>query len=147
MMGRWFDMRYGLLAAPAVFGAAVLWVQDTAPPLPAQPAPVATADKDAAQKGVEVLTRGPSHDALASPDTFFVPGHWVWNGERYAWQAGYWARVQPGYVWVAAHHRWTPSGYVYIPGYWDLAVSRRGVLYAPVVIDPNVVTVGYVYTP
>jgi len=42
----------------------------------------------------------------------------------------------PGYVWISAHYRWTPSGYLYIPGYWDLAVKRRGVLYAPVVIDP-----------
>src|SRR5262249_18464886 len=29
----------------------------------------------------------------------------------------------------------------------DLAVSRRGILYAPVVIQPEVVTVGFVYTP
>jgi hypothetical protein len=261
-MRRWFNLRYGLLAAPVVFGAAVLWAQDTAQPLPGQPAPIATAEDAGAQKGVEVLTRGPIHEAFASlasdpeptkpvmkkppapieempptekpdgdviwikgywawdedrndylwvsgvwrtpppgkewvpgywredgdkaqwvpgfwtaagkesgkqdvtylpqppappevappakppaEDTFYVPGHWVWNGDRYAWQAGYWARVQPGYVWVAGHYRWSPSGYIYIPGYWDLAVSHRGVLYAPVVITPSVVTVGFVYTP
>ena len=55
--------------------------------------------------------------------------------------------MQPGYVWVAAHFRWTPYGYIYINGYWDLAISRRGVMYAPVVIDPDVVGVDYVYTP
>ncbi len=267
MLRRWFDIRFGLLAVPVAFGAAVLWAQDTAPPLPGQSAPLATSAAPVAdpgaQQGVEVQTRGPIHEAFASlasepeptkmvekkppepleemppaekpegdvnwvkgywawdddrndylwvsgvwraappgkewmagywredgakyqwvagfwtgaakesgkqevtylpqppappevappaqpqtsPDTFYVPGHWVWNGERYAWQAGYWAKVQPGYVWVSGHYRWAPSGYIYIPGYWDLAVTRRGVLYAPVIITPGAVTVGFVYTP
>ncbi len=82
-----------------------------------------------------------------SPDTFFVPGSWAWNGSSYAWRAGYWARVQPGYVWVPDHYRWTPSGCVWIPGYWDYALGRRGILYAPVVVDPAVVTPRFCYTP
>jgi WXXGXW repeat (2 copies) len=85
--------------------------------------------------------------AAPTPDSFYVPGGWVWNGTTYAWRAGYWARVQPGYVWVPDHFRWTPSGYIYIRGYWDYAVSRRGVLYAPVYITPATVVVGYTYTP
>jgi hypothetical protein len=80
-------------------------------------------------------------------ESFFVPGYWSWNGERYVWHAGYWARVQPGYVWVPAHYRWTPYGYIYVAGYWDVAVARRGMLYAPVVVDPYVVGAAYVYTP
>src|SRR5262249_21301238 len=75
------------------------------------------------------------------------PGQWVWQGSGYAWRAGYWARVQPGYVWVSAHYRWTPSGYVFIPGYWDLTVAERGVLYAPVYVDTVVVGPTFVYTP
>jgi len=82
-----------------------------------------------------------------SPDTFYVPGSWVWTGDRYAWRSGYWAKVQPGYVWVPGHYRWTPSGYIYIAGYWDYAIAQRGVLFAPVVVDPAVVSVGFVYTP
>jgi hypothetical protein len=82
-----------------------------------------------------------------TPDTFYVPGVWVWGGERYAWRAGYWGRVQPGYVWVAAHYVWTPSGYIYVAGYWDLAVARRGVLFAPVVINAALVGPTFVYTP
>lgn len=82
-----------------------------------------------------------------TPDSFYVPGHWVWNGTTYVWRAGYWARVQPGYVWVPAHYRWTPGGYVFIPGYWDLAVADRGVLYAPVIVDHAVVGATFVYTP
>ena len=109
--------------------------------------------KESGKQDVTYLPQPPAPPEVAppaqqpAPDTFYVPGHWVWNGERYAWQAGYWAKVQPGYVWVAGHYRWSPTGYIYIPGYWDLAVSRRGVLYAPVVITPSVVTVGFVYTP
>ncbi len=95
-------------------------------------------------------------------ESFYVPGHWEWRAAGYqtgpdgtqtfrpagyAWVAGYWAKVQPGYVWVSAHYAWSPTGYVYIPGYWDLAVANRGVMYAPVVIDPLVVGPGFVYTP
>jgi hypothetical protein len=96
-----------------------------------------------------------------TPDSFYVPGHWVWhdagyvvvNGTQvyreagYAWVAGYWARVQPGYVWVAAHYRWTPSGYVFIPGYWDLALAQRGFLYAPVYVNAAILGPAFVYTP
>jgi hypothetical protein len=82
-----------------------------------------------------------------APDSFYVPGSWVWAGDRYAWRSGYWAKVQPGYVWVPGHYRWTPSGYIYIAGYWDYAIAQRGVLFAPVVVDPAVVSVGFVYTP
>ncbi len=53
-----------------------------------------------------------------------------------------------GYVYVASHYRWTPSGYVFVPGYWDLVPARRGVFYAPVVVDPVFVVRGrFVYTP
>jgi hypothetical protein len=81
------------------------------------------------------------------PETFYTPGVWVWAGTSYRWRAGYWARVQPGYVWVQDHYRWTPSGYVFVPGYWDLALPRRGILYAPVIIQPRVMVAGFVYTP
>jgi hypothetical protein len=113
----------------------------------------AEAQKEAEKHDVTYLPKPPeapaTADAGAPPaaDSFFVPGQYVWTGERYAWRAGYWGKVQPGYVWVPAHFRWTPYGYIYIGGYWDVAVAQRGVLYAPVVIDPTVVTVGYVYTP
>jgi hypothetical protein len=113
---------------------------------------------EAAPKGGEVkqvtyLPEPPKPPEVAAPgqapnqESFYVPGNYVWNGESYAWRAGYWARVQPGYVWVQAHYCWTPSGYVFIPGYWDYAVSRRGFLYAPVVVNYEVVGPTFVYTP
>ncbi|HEY7153677.1 MAG TPA: YXWGXW repeat-containing protein [Gemmataceae bacterium] len=113
----------------------------------------ATAEQET--KEVSYLPQPPATPEVAPPgrppvaDSFYVPGVWMWNPQagNYAWRAGYWARVQPGYVWVADHYRWTPAGYIYVPGYWDLAVSRRGVLYAPVVVDPAVVTASFYYTP
>src|SRR5205085_5053636 len=99
------------------------------------------------------LPAPPATPELAPPgeppvaDSFYVPGNWVWNSRVYAWRAGYWARVQPGYVWISSHFRWTPSGYVYIAGYWDLAISKRGILFAPIIIDPLRVETTFVYTP
>ena len=106
-------------------------------------------------KEVVYLPKPPEPPGVAPPgqapgaDSFYVPGSWAWNpaAGTYAWRAGYWARVQPGYVWVPDHYSWSPSGYIFIPGYWDLAVSRRGVLYAPVIVDPAVVTTSFYYTP
>jgi WXXGXW repeat (2 copies) len=85
--------------------------------------------------------------AQPSPDSFYMPGSWVWRDGRYVWVAGYWARVQPGYVWVPGHYRWSPYGYVYVSGYWDVALARRGMLYAPVVVDVRFAGPGFVYTP
>jgi hypothetical protein len=224
-----------LALAGGLFVATALRAQDEPPPVP---------------KGVEVMARGPVHEAFATPtsepvatpsipkrppkpleemppeqkpdgEVIWVPGYWAWDDDRKdflwvsgiwrtpppgkqwvagywrdsddggaqwvpgfwtqaaqaqaqeqdvnylpeppkppvvappgerptvdaVWRAGYWGRVQPGYVWVAGHYRWTPSGYIYIPGYWDLAIATRGVLFAPVVVDPVVVGVGFVYTP
>ncbi len=111
-----------------------------------------TASKDGAQE-VTYLPEPPAPPAVKdpgaapSPESFYVPGVWVWGGTTYRWRAGYWARVQPGHVWVQDHYRWTPAGYLFVPGYWDLALSRRGILYAPVIISPRVMVAGFVYTP
>lgn len=83
----------------------------------------------------------------AEPDMFYVAGHWMWVGDHYAWRAGYYTRYRPGYVYVASHYRWTPFGFVFVSGYWDFAIGRRGVLYAPVVVDTVVVGPRFVYTP
>lgn len=110
-----------------------------------------------AQKGqdqqITYLPAPPVAPEVAAPgkapsaESFYIPGTWFWTGDRYVWRAGYWGKMQPGYVWVPDHYRWTPTGYVYVPGYWDLALKRRGILYAPVIIRPEVVTVGFTYTP
>ena len=113
----------------------------------------ATASKQDDKQDVTYLPVPPAAPQMAIPvkppseDVFYVPGTWIWNGSTYAWRNPHWARIQPGYVWVPDHYRWTPSGYIHIVGYWDLPIKSRGILYAPVVIDPSVVTVGFTYTP
>lgn len=109
------------------------------------------AKKEEAQE-MTYLPQPPETPKVAPPGQapgekmFYVPGIWVWNGSSYAWRAGYWARVQQGWTWVPDHYRWTPSGYVFIGGYWDLAVTKRGILYAPVYVSPAV-RVSYTYVP
>ncbi len=80
-------------------------------------------------------------------EMFYVPGYWQWTGTHYVWRAGYWQRVRPSYIYIAGHYCWTPTGYVFIPGYWDYTVARRGVIYAPVFVNPAVVPATYVYSP
>jgi uncharacterized membrane protein YgcG len=110
---------------------------------------------EAATPGQDItyLPAPPATPQVAPPgdpptsDAFYVPGYWVYQGGYYGWRAGYWARVQPGYVWMPAHYCWTAAGYVFVPGYWDWDVPHRGVVYAPVVINPDVIGPGFAYTP
>jgi hypothetical protein len=110
-------------------------------------------EKDEEPQQVTYLPQPPAPPEVAPPgappaaDTFYVPGAYEWRADHYVWRAGYWARVQPGYLWVPGHYRWTPSGYIYIAGYWDLSVAKRGVLFAPVIVDTEVVGATYVYSP
>lgn len=67
-----------------------------------------------------------------------MPGTWVWTEGRYAWRPGHWMTVRPDWDWIPAHYVWAPRGYVFVDGYWDHAISRRGVLYAPVHFDAEV---------
>jgi hypothetical protein len=133
----------------------------------AQQQQAATTEQVDATQQVKYLPAPPQPPATASPgeapspESFYVPGQWVyhdagyvtlasgtvWREPGYSWQDGYWARVQPGYVWVQGHYRWTPAGFIYVSGYWDLVIARRGFLYAPVYVNTVVVGPTFVYTP
>jgi hypothetical protein len=112
-----------------------------------------TTVQDSQQPEVTYYPEPPAPPQLAppgnppEPDMFYVPGHWMWVGNHYVWRAGYFTRARADQVYVASHYRWTPHGYVFVAGYWDYAVARRGVLYAPVVVDTVVVGPRFVYTP
>src|SRR2546422_528661 len=116
-------------------------------------------------EGVEVLARGPVHEAFAQPPdvgrpeggpvapkepppaveelppepdaSFYTPGSWVLRETRYVWRPGCWVRYQPGWVWVPCHYAWTPAGCVFVEGYWDYPLHRRGLLFAPVCFDQS----------
>jgi hypothetical protein len=86
--------------------------------------------------------------AAPSMDYGWTPGCWVWYQGRYAWGPGYWAQGRADWEWIPAHYVWTPRGYIFVGGYWDYAVERRGVLFAPVYFEAGVYSQrGYHYSP
>jgi len=111
--------------------------------------------KDTAETQVNYLPQQPPNTleqgpvgAAPSADYVWVPGHWVWWHEHYAWRPGFWAAANPNWIWVPANYAWTPNGYVFIDGHWDYAMEQRGVFFAPVVFRPGVfIGPGFVYSP
>ncbi len=82
------------------------------------------------------------------PNVSWTPGYWTWNGGAYAWRPGFWAAVQPNWIWMPPHYVWTPSGYLFVPGYWDLPVANRGLMFAPVYYpQPVYAQAGFAFTP
>jgi hypothetical protein len=95
----------------------------------------------------DTIDRGPSIPAPA--DNYnYIPGTWVYQVNRYAWRPGYWLAYRPGWVWVSACYRWTPCGFIYVPGYWDMPLLERGLLFAPVRFAAFVYArPGFIYRP
>ena len=90
---------------------------------------------------------GPNIEA-PSRDVSWLPGSWAWQDDRYAWRAGYWVPVRENWIWIPSYYRWTPRGYVCVDGYWDYAIARRGVVFAPVRFGRNVYSrPGFHYSP
>jgi hypothetical protein len=113
----------------------------------AQVQPAAQQDVQYLPEPPRTIEVGPTAPATTTT-SFYVPGSWVWRGDRYAWRPGFWMEYRSGWVWVPAHFRWSPIGYIYVEGYWDYPLATRGVLYAPIGYTAAVYTVpGYVYTP
>jgi hypothetical protein len=49
---------------------------------------------------------------------------------------------------MPAHYVWTPSGYLFVPGYWDLPVANRGLMFAPIYYpQPVYAQPNFVFTP
>lgn len=78
----------------------------------------------------------------------WVPGVWLWRQTGYQWRPGYWMPAQEHWVWVPDHYVWAPAGCVFVSGFWDHSIPRRGVLFAPIYLPPQVVVARRVtYTP
>jgi WXXGXW repeat (2 copies) len=78
----------------------------------------------------------------------YVTGCWVYREGRYRWRPGFWLAHRPGWCWTAPHYVWCTLGYTFVDGYWDRPLLDRGLLFAPVQFEPNVVTAaGFQYTP
>jgi hypothetical protein len=53
------------------------------------------------------------------PDFVWIAGHWHWNGNRWVWNRGYFARPpRRGAVWVAPRFEAHEGGSLFIGGYW-----------------------------
>lgn len=95
----------------------------------------------------QTLEVGPNVPA-PSAEHFWTPGYWYWQDSRYLWRPGTWIPVQPEWVWVPPSYAYTPAGCVFVSGYWDHAIERRGMIFAPVYMPPVIYTQpAYVFTP
>jgi len=83
------------------------------------------------------LDQGPSAPA-PNADSIYVPGTWVYVTNQYYWRPGFWYGYQPDWVWCPAHYIWTPAGCLFVDGYWDHPFDRRGLLFAPALINREV---------
>ncbi len=93
------------------------------------------------------IEAGPSVAAPSDAYTW-LPGIWIWRQTRYVWRPGFWAAMQPDWVWTPDHYVWTPGGYVFVGGYWDYALVRRGILFAPIYYSrPIYLRPRFVYSP
>ena len=118
------------VAVLAVFGTSIGWDRAVA----AEPDQVSTAD------GVQVLTRGPVHEAFAQTVTFNpepgitvpkappdaieeLPPDQRPTGDNVTWIPGYWAwdNDRDDYLWVSGIWRALPPGRQWVPGYWSPA--------------------------
>jgi hypothetical protein len=98
-------------------------------------------------KPPDSLEVGPSSPSPAA-DQLWTPGNWAWTDNQYAWQPGYWVPARPDWVWEPSHYLWSSRGYIYNDGYWDRSLDRRGVLFAPIYVQPSVYSrPGYAYSP
>jgi WXXGXW repeat (2 copies) len=94
-------------------------------------------EEEITQKGVEVLTRGPIHEAFASPWTVNprpnpiiyqkppaaieeLPPDQKPEGAHIQWIPGYsaWDETGDDYVWISGMWRATPPGRQWMPGHW-----------------------------
>ena len=128
-----YIQKWCMVAALAVLAANLTLCQVIA----AEPSPAAAAD------GMQVLTRGPVHEAFAETVTFDpkpgivapkappaaieeLPPDQKPEGANVAWIPGYWAwdDERNNFLWVSGIWRDLPPGRQWVPGYW--AKSAEG---------------------
>ena len=123
--------------------------QDVPPPLPPDPNGAVAGDPNPSAQpdpNVEVLTRGPVHEAYAVPLSAGqttgmivpkqpaapieeVPPDMKPEGSNSVWIPGYWGwdDDRRDFLWVSGVWRAPPPGYRWMPGYWQSEVARAGI--------------------
>jgi hypothetical protein len=130
-------MKRYLLTLP-VAGLALTLTLRTAAPVAADP-PAPGAPPPPAQVGMDVLARGPVHEAFAQfvggvppeptpivpkeppPPLPEEPPDTRPEGDNVQWIGGYWAWDADSnqFIWVSGTYRNAPPGRTYVPGYWE----------------------------
>jgi hypothetical protein len=153
---QWRIVRYAALVAVGLSLAAIpaAVAQDIPPP-----------PGDAAVAGEEPLTRGPIHEAFASPTTLDpvaplvvpqappadideVPPQYQPEGEDIIWIPGYWAwdDERSDFFWISGVWRERPPGERWVPGYWNQV--EEGYQWVPGFwIDENTTQLTYLPAP
>jgi hypothetical protein len=72
-----------------------------------------------------------------TPAYVWLPGYWMWQGERYVWMAGHW-EIPPraNVAWVPPRWEWRGRRYVFVAGYWREAVTSVPPQAQQVVVAP-----------
>ena len=115
--------------------AAFAVAQDAVEPAPTDV--TATSETAATDETVDVLTRGPVHEAFAEPydhdpqpgivitkkppePITEIPPETMPEGQNVQWISGYWAfdHEQEDFIWISGVWRVTPPGQRWVPGYW-----------------------------
>jgi len=62
----------------------------------------------------------PPPPGVEAQTMYWRPGHWMWDGANWAWEAGqYVSRPTPQAVWQPGHWQMQPTGgYVWVDGRW-----------------------------
>ncbi|HEV3386753.1 MAG TPA: hypothetical protein VG097_18195 [Gemmata sp.] len=94
--------------------------------------------KDVFPEPPKSVENGPS-TPNENPNAMWVPGGWEYRNNEFVWRSGYWAAPYRDLMWQPSQYVYNGSGYNYIPGYWDYPLENRGLLNAPVYIDPQFV--------
>src|SRR5262249_3588812 len=119
-----------------------------------QPSEQSAAAVPPVPQGVEVLARGPVHEAFATPTTdpaptktvlkapptaldalppdekpegaIWIAGYWAWDDERsdFLWVSGTWRTPPPGERWVAGYWRADGQQWHWVPGFWTAAQEQ-----------------------
>ena len=93
------------------------------------------------------IENGPS-TPTENPNAIWIPGGWEFRNSQFVWRAGYWAFPFQNMMWQPQQYVYNGSGYSCVPGYWDYPLEDRGLLYAPVYFDPQVlVNPNFTFTP
>jgi hypothetical protein len=74
--------------------------------------------------------------AAPSAQTYWIPGHWKWNGTGYVWAHGHWEQPRANMVYQPAYWASTGAWWVYHPARW-VSIAAPSADYMPTVVTAS----------